>query len=225
MKLRIIEIIFSIITFSGGAGAIGYGLFVFLGKKSIEHKFNESFEKYKSKLNALFSRISKIQEKEFEVLPEAWTLLVKAIGAIDQLVGLRLIANLDGLNDAQIEEIINTLKTPESEKDRLRKATNKTKVYDEIITRNNIGEARSAQAAFHNYIILNKIFLTEELHSNFDKIDKLLINAFVNVKMSEELKSQEQAIEAYRIVSDKIKPEINNIEKIIQNRLHYHEVN
>ena len=78
---------------AGGGAVVAYGIFQWLGKAWLAQHFNKQLEQFKAdqqkelervrhEINALFSRISKIHEKEFEVLPKAWQLLHKANGAV-----------------------------------------------------------------------------------------------------------------------------------------------
>ena len=71
-----------LIAYGGGAVAIAYVVFIFLGKNVVENWFSKRMEAYKNaqaqeleefkyKINALFNRVTKIHEKEFEVLPKA----------------------------------------------------------------------------------------------------------------------------------------------------------
>jgi len=79
---KIIKFIIEVITVGGGATAIAYGAFTWFGKKWLEgefaerlkafkHQQNLQLEQYRYGIKALFSRITKIHEKEFEVLPTA----------------------------------------------------------------------------------------------------------------------------------------------------------
>ena len=70
----------------GGGAAVAIGMFKTLGKGWLDQQFKERLERLKheqakeieagrQKVQAIFSRISKVHEKEFEVLPKAWFLL------------------------------------------------------------------------------------------------------------------------------------------------------
>ena len=91
------EIFFSnlgkIIAYGGGSVAIAYAAFTFFGKKWIENLFKKKIEVYKHEhakeierlkyqINSLLNRVTKIHEKEFEVLPAAWNKLYDALEMI-----------------------------------------------------------------------------------------------------------------------------------------------
>ena len=97
MPKEIFEFIGKLVAYGGGIVVIAYGIFILLGKKWIESIFqknleiykrtqNQELENFKYKINSLFSRVSKIHEKEFEVLPEIWSRLHDAKDIISALV-------------------------------------------------------------------------------------------------------------------------------------------
>ncbi|QXD15830.1 hypothetical protein GQ464_002455 [Rhodocaloribacter litoris] len=85
----ILQLLGQIVLVGGGATAIAYGLLKFIGQKWIDQKFAERLEEFKRKqteileevrydINARFSRVSKVHDKEFEVLSTAWRKLLDA---------------------------------------------------------------------------------------------------------------------------------------------------
>lgn len=92
----ILRFLGQMITVGGGAAAIAYLIFQRLGKKSIDnyfekrlqdhkHELIKQLETYRYEISALFNRITKIHEKEFEVLPLAWANLQKTVGKVAEL--------------------------------------------------------------------------------------------------------------------------------------------
>jgi hypothetical protein len=86
-----------ILAYGGGAAAVSYLLFQWLGKKWIENKFSERLEQLRHQqalelqrlrveIDAMLSGALKLQEKEFSVLPEAWEKLNDAHGLVSWLV-------------------------------------------------------------------------------------------------------------------------------------------
>ena len=88
METAILQFIGKVIAYGGGAAAVAHALFTFLGKKWIEHKLNKELEQVRYRINTLFSRVTKIHEKEFEVLPEAWYKMQDALGRISHFTSL-----------------------------------------------------------------------------------------------------------------------------------------
>ena len=85
------------IAYGSGAAGVAFLLFRYLGKSWIESKFSERLEQFKHqqaieiqrlrvKIDSTLSGVLKIQEKEFETLPEAWSKLDEAYGHVTALV-------------------------------------------------------------------------------------------------------------------------------------------
>ena len=80
---NIYKFIVEVILAGGGGALVAYGIFTYFGRSWLDNKFskglenfkhqqNLQMEQYRFEINSLFNRISKIHEKEFEVLPELW---------------------------------------------------------------------------------------------------------------------------------------------------------
>lgn len=233
----------TIVIFIGKAVAYGfcgasaaYAIFRFLGKKWIENKFAERLETYKNKLqkelentryeiNALFSRVTKIHEKEFEVLPEAWHKMHNALGSASQFVSYtRDYPDLNHMNSQALEEFLEKSPLHRFEKQELLQASDKISYYEKIKFWYDLREVEEAFRDFHNYIIKNKIFLTPDLQERFTEIDNVMGSAILERKVGHEAKDREMWVSAYEKIEKEVNPIIDVIEKLVQSRLHYHEV-
>src|SRR5947209_20195095 len=107
-----------LIVFGGGGAAVAFGLFRFLGSKWIENKFAERLEQLRHtqalelqrlrvEIDSLLSGAIKLQEKEFQTLPEAWIKLDDAFGHISRLTApYQQYADVDRLNALQLDEFL-----------------------------------------------------------------------------------------------------------------------
>ena len=114
----VLKFIGEIVVYGGGAVGLAYAIFVFLGKNWIENRFAARLQEYKStqdkeledvkyRINTLFSRVTKIHEKEYEVLPTAWTKLHDARDHIASLVSpLQQYPDLTRLQEPAIRSIL-----------------------------------------------------------------------------------------------------------------------
>jgi hypothetical protein len=77
-----------IVVAGGGAAALILGPFRYLADKWLTSKFNQRLEQFKHaqqvemenlrfKIDSLFDRTTKLHQREFEVVPAAWALLVE----------------------------------------------------------------------------------------------------------------------------------------------------
>jgi hypothetical protein len=229
MNEKILEFIVRIVAYGGGATAIAYLTFTFLGKKTVESWFAKKLKKFEYDLNSLFNRVTKIHEMEFEVLPKAWSKMQNALGCISNLVKpVKLYPNLDEINENALEEFIAQSGLREYEKEELRNSTNKLDYYQKKKFWHNSQETRQALQDFHNYIVDNRIFLSSDLQEQFTKIDNILWDTMIEREVGEggeDSDSRNMRINAYKKIRDDIDPIIKEIEALVQKRLHYHDVN
>jgi hypothetical protein len=74
----------------------------------LKHEQTKEIESMRQRVQWEFSRISKIHEKEFEVLPAAWLMLHEAHGRTANLVGrLKQYPDLDSMDDAKFRNACN----------------------------------------------------------------------------------------------------------------------
>ncbi|MBW8000895.1 MAG: hypothetical protein FVQ80_02605 [Planctomycetes bacterium] len=205
---------------SGGIGAAIIGI---IGKLVVDRKLQQQ----KAEYNKLFNRVTKIHEKEFEVLPEAWFKMQDALGRISSLVSrITLRPDLDRMGEAALEEFMAKSKLYEHEKKELRESPNKLDYYQKTIFWHDSHEAQQAFQDFHNYIIRNQIFLTSKLQEQFMKLDDIMWSAIVYRKEGEGGKdsaSREMRMSAYKQIRDDVEPIRDEIADLLQKRLHYHD--
>jgi hypothetical protein len=224
-----------VITVGGGAAVIAYGTFTWLGKKWLEGKFAErleafkhqqdlQLEQYRYEINALFSRVTKIHEKEFEVLPTAWSKLQDGLGRVAQFTSpLQTYPDLNHMNEAQVEESLAKSDLTESQKEEIRHAVDKNQAYIKTIFWYDLNDAKKYVADFHNYLLYNKIFLSRALFESFTKFDKMLSNALEEREIMERSRNYIPASKTFMKVRDEVLSTIEDLETQIQQRLHYTE--
>ncbi len=178
-----------LIAYGGGAVAIAHVVFIFLGKNVVENWFSKRMEAYKNaqaqeleefkyKINALFNRVTKIHEKEFEVLPKAWELLQNALGQIGRMASpLQSYPDFTWMSETEFQEFLETTKLRKHEKEGLASAPDKNKFYQEKIFWHELYDARSRINDLHNFLLYDKIFLSKDLFEQFGKIDTMLFEA------------------------------------------------
>lgn len=216
-----------VIAYGGGSAAIAYLLFQYLGKTWIENKFAEKLEQLRHsqalelqrlrvEIDSMLSGALKIQDKEFEVLPEAWTKLAEAFGNVAQLVSpLQWHNDLDRMRSDQLEEVLAGTTFRESEKADIRKATKKTETYLEVRFWHRLNHVRKAVSDFHNYVERNSVFMPPELKSDFEKTSNELWSAMTSKEVGHEAKDWKMQNEGW----DKIKKEVEPLKKAIHDAI------
>ena len=93
----VFRLVGEVVAYGGGAAAVAYLVFQFLGKSWIESKLAQRLEQHKHQqaleiqrlrveIDAMLSGALKLQEREFATLPEAWAKLDEAYGRVAALV-------------------------------------------------------------------------------------------------------------------------------------------
>jgi hypothetical protein len=236
VELDIIRKFLADVFLAGGAGAVvTFGLFQWLGKKWMEDRFAKGLEDYrhqqnlelehfKQRVNALFKRITKIHEKEFDVLPIAWQKLIDAKSHVSSLVSiLQEYPDLENMSPSHLNEFLENSKLSQYHKEEIMETANKNKTYQNIIYWYKLEDAHKSIAELHNYLIYNKIFLSSHLFMKVSEVDNLLYSALLHHRTATEIQEFKSLSKPYKDVKEKAEPLIEDIEKLVQKRLHYQD--
>ncbi|MGO4389451.1 hypothetical protein AB4Y85_18130 [Microvirga sp. 2YAF29] len=176
----------SVIAVSGGAAAVAFLFFRFLGEKWLNAKFEErlatyrhvqqqELERLKLKINTLMDRTTKLHQREFEILPEVWAKLADAHATIVAFTSpLQSSHDVNRMSSPHLEEFLKDNDLMEWQKAELREAKDKTKYYREAIYWHKLHNAKETLRIYHIYLKKNGIFIPEPLKSSFTKMDDLL---------------------------------------------------
>lgn len=235
MADEILKFIGSVIAYGGGSAAVAYGLFIFFGKKWIETKFSQRLEEskneqrkeiedFKLEINTLFNRITKIHEKEIEVLPQCWSKLHDAKDIISNLVSpLQTYPDFDRMEEDEIRASLKNTLLEEFQIEELIKVRHKVDYYQEKIFWHRLHEAKIKFSDFHVYTTKNRIFLSNDLKELFTKADDLFWESLSRKEIGKESKDYKMMNESYKTLRDNIDEVIEKIENQVQDRLHYHK--
>jgi hypothetical protein len=185
----------------GPSVAVAYGLFKWTGQKWIEHRLGVDLERFKSEQqkdlerfkseqqtelekfrHLLSSRISKIHEKEFEVLPKAWLMLHELYGSVALALDLtfKTYPDFSKLSEKEFEEFL-TVNPADglspSQKEAFRKAPDRQRYFSDVMASRYLDDAKEKNRLFHNYLIEHRIFMTDDLRSKFGAVDQSLSTA------------------------------------------------
>ena len=182
------ELLGHTLTIFGLSGSTAYGLFRFFGQKWIEQKFSKSLEEFKHEqakeiakqqlqIDTIFNRVSKLHDKEFEILPQIWKRLNAANILIQRIeFGYNKFPDLNKMTSEDLEKFMDEsdLNFNESEKALMRTQSDKIKVYFKINKSKEFKDAYNAYSQFHIYHAENSIFMKSDLKTKIEAIDKLL---------------------------------------------------
>jgi hypothetical protein len=218
------------------------GLWKWLGQNWIEHRLEKFKAEQQKELerakteqqkelerlrHRLSSRISKIHEKEFEVLPKAWLMLHDTYGSVLIALGLTFKAcpNFQGFTEAQFEEFLTVRpasRLSNHQKDALRKASDRQKCFSEAIAGIDFDEAEEKRRIFQNYLIENRIFMTDELRKKFGSVAECFSAALTSYSVGKDANNWEMQHSGVKQVAQ-LKEMIDEVEQAVQERLRYEE--
>ncbi|KIZ34836.1 MULTISPECIES: hypothetical protein [Rhodopseudomonas] len=219
-----------------GLSGFAYWLFKLFSEKWLTAKFNERLEAYKHqqikeleefrfKISGLLDRTTKLYQREFEVLPEAWSKLVIAHATVESVVSaLQQHPDLAQMNPNQLEEFIQKSSLNQWQKDELRSSPSKTKYYQ---TASNWVRMWDAQELCRDYFVYerrNGIFIRNEIKDAFNAISRLMNDALLEYKFELQFGDTDyrNTLERWaerRKFSKQSKQLLDDVEKIVQQRL------
>jgi hypothetical protein len=215
----------------GGVATVAYVLLRFFGEKWLSAKFEERLAAYKHaqqkeleqlrfKISALMDRTTKLHQKEFDVLPEAWGKLSDAYGIILALTSaLQQYPDLDRMNESHLDEFLKESPLMSWQKDEIKATGKKTDYYIKAIAWHKISKARDACRELDIYLRKNGIFIPEPTKSKFTELDKLIFDTLVEHEINEQDQVRPRLRESSKKLGEQGGPLIKALEQEIQNRL------
>jgi len=128
--------VFTLTTLTG----LALWLFKLFGEKWINNKFSERLEAFKHdrqkevehlrfEISKLFDRTTKLHQQEFEILPKAWSLLVRSYNAAASMTAsFRTYPDITRMSLPHLEEFLSKAPLDSWQKDELRSAADKNPV-------------------------------------------------------------------------------------------------
>ena len=229
------EFLFQIIAYAGGSVAIAYLLFTWLGKRVVEHWFEkrmevyrnaqaQELEEYKYKINSLFNRVTKIHEREFDVLPKAWEMLQDALAQVGYIASpLQSYPDFTWMSESEFQEFLSTTKLRKHEIEELKSAPDKNKFYQEKIFWHELYEAKKQINDLHNFLLYNKIFLSKDLFEEFKELDTMLYDTVLEIEGDHQDLVRKSIIPIWKKLNQDVQEIATRIETLVQARLHYPE--
>lgn len=181
--------------FGGGVVVIGaivaaaYGLFKIFGEKWLDSRFAERREALKHEqqkeletLRIQFARLTdratKLNQREFDAIPEAWGRLCEAYSRAASLMWTgQIFPDIDNMPPAQQKQFIIDCKLAEWEKCELEKSKNKKDFYVTRIFWHRLQDTMNHEEALRAYILKNGILMPKEIRLLFQSLDEMIRSA------------------------------------------------
>jgi hypothetical protein len=184
-----------LIVVGGGLSTIVYWIFKILSERWLNAKFEERLVAYKHeqqkeieqlrfKINALMDRTTKLHQREFDVLPEAWARMNDAYWEVKGLVAsLQQYPDVNRMTPQHLDAFLAKCKLAEWEQDELSASSDKSKYYIDRISWHRIYETRITCGEFQRYLLKNGIFIPTDLKTKFSKLEELIRSALIEHKV------------------------------------------
>jgi hypothetical protein len=194
-------------------------------EKWLQNKFDSALEKLQQanrkelenvrlETNKLLDRATKLSQREFEVLPEAWQRLNTSLTAVNRLVNsVKMRPNLDVLPADEIHERLNSTPLSRSERQRVVNAENKSDEFEKLIGQYEHAAAASEFESFQSYLNTYGIFIRQPLLSSFQRQAEFQVAALIENKLRAQ--TANQSFNRAQALTDEGIPQRDSLEKEI----------
>ena len=131
-------------------------------------------------MSTLLDRATKLHQREFEVLPEAWAKLSDAYWKASALVApFKELPDLNRMSGPQREDFIEKSRLQEWQKAEVRVAADVSAKYNEMNAWYILGDAKKACTDSSRYLGVQGIFIEPQLRKKMDRLNQLIWNALI----------------------------------------------
>lgn len=156
-------------------------------------------------------------------MPTAWQLLHNAQGKAFRVASaFKEFPDLSRMPEPQFDEFLASCRLPDYRREELRRAPDRATYYRDAIYWVDHREAQGAQAAFHNFLVQNRIFMTAELRDKFNAVDGILYDVLNRNEVGTWSKDPTLVRSSSRQL-EQISEKVTEVEAAVQERLHYGE--
>jgi len=213
----------------GSIALIVFQIFKRLGEKWLDARFNErlqnlrheqaqEIEQLRFKVSTLLDRATKLHQREFEVLPEAWAKLSDAYWKAGALVApFKEMPDLNRMGELQQDEFIAKSRLLSWQKAEVRDAKDKTAKYNEMDSLHVLGDAKTACRDSSRYLGVQGIFVEPELRKKMERLNQLLWSALIEDESNKQFDMRER--DQARTLRDEGTQLRNELEAAIHRRI------
>jgi len=184
------------------------------------HEQQKELEQLKFKISSLLDRTTKLHQREFEVLPEAWAKLVDAHSATVSVTSpLQSYPDLDNMTFEHLTEFLRKSPLASWEQDELSRASKKTDYFADHIFWRHLNEARKYCRESHGYLQRNGIFVQPDIKQKFSTMENLIWNALIEHEINQQMRLIPRNNEHSNELHSKGEALLKDLEAIVQGRL------
>jgi hypothetical protein len=223
-----------VLAYGGGGAAVAYLMFQFLSKKWIESKFAEKLElfrhtqaielqKLRVEIDSLLSGTIKLQEKEFEILPEVWDRLNAVYEKISGLLSpFKSYPDLERMPEDAMKEFMESTPFTQSQRKEVVQSGRMNGRYQEYHTLYMIHEVKLSYSELEKLVARNGIFLQPELRDLMESMSEAIWSSITSKEIGHDAQDWKMQKESLNNLRDTVKPLYKDIETYIHTRLQSH---
>ncbi len=188
--------------------------------EAFRHDQQKELEHLRFEINKLFDRTTKLHQREFDVLPKAWSLLVTSYNAVLGITSpLQIYPDIDRMSAPQLDEFLSNSPLEGWRKEELKNAGDKNRYYQDVIFWNRLNSVRKEARKSAFFLRRRGIFVTPALKEKFSMVEGLIWDA-----LSEYELNKNEAVSPKRFADQqKLRKEgellMKQLEKEVQARL------
>lgn len=234
---EILKYLLDITVYGSGISVIVYLMLKWFGQKWFENQFaqkleefrrkqSEILEQYRYQISTRYNRVTKIHEKEFEILPEAWHKLQDTyIRFVELAAPLQQWPDLNNYTTAQFEEFLDKCELLDFQKKEIKQVPDKLEYYRDKSYWIRLTEARKSLIELRKYLRYNKLFFGKNLFKLFSKIEIVMIEAETELEHIDKSTHWKETYNVFKKLRTDTEELLTKIEDFVQGRLHFENTN
>lgn len=223
------QVVGGLLVAGGGLSLIVYQVFKHLSARWLDAKFEERFQNLKHahdqeieqlrfRISALLDRATKLHQREFEVLPEAWSKPNLAYWKTNELVAyVKESPDLNRMGAPQLNDFISKSRLTEWQREELRGSVNKTLKYEHLIFWHDLHDAKAKAGESARYLAVYGIFIEQAIKSDLDTLNQRIWEALIECESNKQYDMRED--ERVSILRSKGPTLVKALEVAIHKRL------
>jgi hypothetical protein len=226
-----LELVGAVVIAGGGLALLVYQAFKHLAAKWLDTKFDERLQDLRHKherelehlrfrINALLDRTTKLNEREFDVLPKAWSKLHTAFWQARAFVSsLQSYPDLDRMQDSQLDDFIENCQLASWQKPELRASTDKNGYYQKHIYWVKLATVLDQVRDANIFLAKVGIFMLPDVRERFGELATMVFDAVSQDRFNHEHEIRPMPRDKIdRFVKDG-EPKLLELERIVHTRL------
>jgi hypothetical protein len=210
---------------------VSWTAFRWFGQTWIESKFSRAMEEYKSeqaqelerlrhRINSTFDRLTRLHDREFEVLPDLWGKLVEArLWAISYVSSFQSYPDIARLEDDALAEYLAERPFAEWQRREIMNAEDRQEQFIKTHNRYRYSDVNDKIRAFELAFAKNGIFLSADLESMMQKLIDFINAAVIEHNINEEHDVRPRHRDGIRALEKEGKELHQAIKKAVTDRL------